>query len=480
MAHLWMWLLLAHVLLALLAVVTILRRRREPMAMLTWIFAVTTVPILGSMLYAMMDSVRIRRRAGRRRRRVAHLQKMLSERAANRRKGLEARAATELTEDLRAVERIGWRVSQMPATDGNSVRIYQEAEETYAALEDAIREARQHVHLQYYIWQADQTGTAFRDLLIEKASQGVECRVLLDAVGCWRLTRRFTQPLIDAGCKLAFFMPLRPFRRRLSLHLRNHRKIAVIDGKVAFAGSQNIGDEYRGRLKRLSPWYDTHMRVHGPAALFLQETFAEDWAFATRESLVDDKYFPEPDCDGNSTVQIIPSGPEHDFSTLGQLLFAAVATAQSSIRIATPYFVPSAAMRVALVHARYRGVRVRIILPTRSDSPLVLWAGRSFYAELLDAGVEIHEFDRGMLHSKIVTVDDRWCMMGTANMDIRSFRLNFEVTALLYDQDVTRGISDSIDRHISVARRVGQREVWNRSFPAQLAEGAARLFSPLL
>jgi cardiolipin synthase len=469
-----------HAALALLVVVSVLRRRKEPMSMLAWIFAAVTLPFLGAALYGLLSTTRVRRKVSRRRRRVAHLMARLNERAALRTRGLQERLAVDLPEDLHAVEQIGFRVGQMPATAGNVVRVYAEANATYAALEEAIRGAQRHIHMVYYIWQPDETGRYFRDLLVEKARQGVECRLLLDAVGCWRLTRRFTQPLLLAGCRVAFFMPLYPLRRRFSPHLRNHRKIAIFDGRVAFLGSQNIGDEYRGRRKRLSPWYDTHLRVEGPATLFLQQTFAEDWAFATHESLTDDAYFPNPECVGDSVVQVLPSGPAEEASSLGQVVFAAVSTARESIRIATPYFVPSAGLRMALTHARYRGVRVRLVLPTRSDLPFVLWAGRSFYPELLDAGVEIYEFDGGMLHSKIVTVDDRWCMLGTANMDIRSFRLNFEITALLYDRRVTAELSAAIERHCEHARRIRPRDVWKRAWPLQLFEGAARLFAPLL
>jgi cardiolipin synthase len=480
MAWYLIWAFVAHLGLALFATATVLRRRKEPMAMLAWIFAIVTLPFVGSLLHALFSETRVRRKASRRRRRVAHIVARLSERAVVHTGGLGDGPAVELSEDLHAVEQIGRRMSQMPATAGNAVHVFQEANATYAALEEAIRGARRHIHLEYYIWQPDQTGRHFRDLLVEKARQGVECRLLLDAAGCWRLPRRFTQPLVEAGCQLAFFMPLYPLRRRFSLHLRNHRKIAVIDGQAAFVGSQNVGDEYRGRLKRLSPWYDTHMRVCGPAALFLQQIFAEDWFFANRESLTAEDYFPEPQCRGSSVVQVLPSGPEQDISPLGQLVFAAVSIARSSIRFETPYFVPDAALRMALIHACYRGVQVQLVLPTRSDAPVVLWAGRSFYRELLEAGVEVYEFDAGMLHSKIVTVDDRWCMLGTANMDVRSFRLNFEVTALLYDRPVTQELSASIERHCASARRITLRDVWQRRAPLQLFEGVARLFAPLL
>jgi len=474
------WALGLHAALTLLVVVSVLRQRKEPMAMLAWIFAGVTLPLLGAGFYWLFSATRVRRKARRRRRRVAHILAGIKARAPALSPGSEGVLAPGLPPELAAVERIGQRLSHMPATAGNAVRVYEEANATYAALEEAIRGAQHHIHLQYYIWQPDETGRHFRDLVAEKARQGVECRLLLDAVGCLRLTRRFTRPLTVAGCQVAFFMPLRPLRRRWSPHLRNHRKIAVIDGRTAFIGSQNIGDEYRGWRKRLSPWYDTHMRVDGPAALFLQQIFAEDWLFATREPLSSAVYFPQAACVGRSVVQILPTGPEEDFSSLAQVVFAAVATARADIRIATPYFVPDPALRMALVHAGCRGVRVQVVVPTRSDAPVVLWAGRSFYPELLEDGLEIYEFDGGVLHSKIVTVDDRWCMLGTANMDTRSFRLNFEVTALVYDREVAQALSASIERYRQRARRIMPRDVWRRGLAAQLGQGAARLLAPLL
>lgn len=478
--NLWLLALIAHGVLALIAVVSVLRGRKEPMAMLAWVLAVVEVPFVGTALYYLLGANPVQRRFRRRRRRIAHRVANFNRRAAARARSSEEAIQARLPEDLVAVERIGRRLGDMPATEGNDVHVYDDADQIYAALEEAIRSARHHVHLEYYIWQPDETGRQFRDLLVEKARQGVECRLLLDAVGCFRLRKSFTRPLLDAGVELAWFLPVRPLRRRWSPHLRNHRKIAVIDGHTAFVGSQNIGDEYRGRLKRLSPWYDSHMRIRGSAALFLQQTFAEDWTFAARRDLSEEVYFPEPPASGGSIVQVLPTGPDQGVGTLEKLLFGALESARSNIRIATPYFVPSHAVCLAIAHARQRGVHVRIVLPSRTDMRLVLWAARSFYQELLEGGVEIYEFDRGMLHSKIMTVDDRWCMLGSANMDVRSFRLNFEVTALVYDQQVATTLARSVDERCRHARRITLRDAAARTIRQQLIEGMARLFAPLL
>ncbi len=471
-----------HFLIAGVLVIRILRRRDEPTAMIAWILAVITLPAVGMVLYWVFGSGRLRRKVGRRRRRVAHLLQSLQVQARERTDPHSSAEAQTLPEDLAGVEQLGARLSQMPVTTGNDVRVFTDAEETHAALDEALRTARDHIHLEYYIWQPDETGRYYRQLLIDRARAGVKVRLLLDAVGCWRLREGFVRPLRGAGVQVAFFTPLHQLRvRKLwSLHLRNHRKIAVIDGRIAFMGSQNIGDEYRGRAHDRTPWHDAHLRICGPTSTLLQQVFAEDWYFAARERLDHDVYFPVQEAAGSSRVQILPTGPDQPTSILGQVLFAVVASARESLRIVTPYFVPDAAVRWALMHACYRGVRVRLVLPTRSDSALALWAARSFYSELVAAGVEIVEYDAGVLHAKIITVDDRYALLGSANMDARSFRLNFEVTSLLYDHAVAGALTHVIDAYCDGGRRIMPHDVWSKGALRQLGEGVARLFAPLL
>ncbi len=481
MAQLWQAILVINYVLAALFVARLLRGRKEPTAMVAWLLAIVLLPVIGMLAYWLLSSSRLQRKVKRRRRRVAHLLAALQRKAAHA-SPAQAPPESRMPDDLAAIVRVGRRLADIPAVDGNEVTVLQKADTTYDALETAIRNAQHHVHLEYYIWRPDATGTQFRDLLVERARAGVECRLLLDAVGCWKLSRAFLRPLVAAGVRVAFFLPVRPFnlRRRWSLHLRNHRKVVVVDGHTAFVGSQNIGDEYRGRRRELSPWYDVHLRIKGPATLFLQQTFAEDWSQATRERLDESAYFRPPPRDGDATVQILPTGPDEQVSTLTQILFAAVTSARDSIRIATPYFVPDPTLRLALAHASYRGVRVQLVLPTRSDVPLALWAARSFYTELVDAGVAVYEYERGVLHSKIVTVDDRWCLVGSANMDVRSFRLNFEVSALLYESAVAADLGAYVESFCSQARQITLRDAHRTPLWRRLGEGAARLLAPLL
>lgn len=482
MAVFWAILLWANYALAIIVAGAVLLRRKEPVAMTAWILAILFIPFGGMLLYWMLGSGRLARKVFRRRKRAAHLMIRIRDWAARHALPPGAVSVEGAPSGYLAVEKLAQRVADMPATAGNEVQIYTDGLANYDAVIDAIRHATRHIHIELYIWRPDATGTAFRNELLAAARRGVECRVLLDAVGNWDVKRSFTQPLIEAGVQLSFFLPIRLFSwsKRWSIHLRNHRKIIVVDGQIAFTGSANIGDEYLGRVAALSPWHDAQSRVVGPAALFLQQIFAEDWALATRELLDRPEYFPEPPRPGASVVQVLPSGPDQNVQVLAQILFAAVTTAERSIRIVTPYFVPDAPLRMALEHAALRGLKVRIVLPTRSDAPITLWAARSFYAELMDFGVEIYEYDGGMLHAKAVVVDEHWCLLGSANMDVRSFRLNYEISAAIYDPQVVRGLSEMIDGFCEHGRRITRRSAHQRPLGPRMLEGAARLLAPLL
>lgn len=476
----WRLLLSVNYLVAAAMVVSILRRPREPAAMLAWILAVLLLPFIGIPLYWLLGENRVQHRASRRRRRMIRRLTRTGrwDDDAPYRGILAAHAAHD--QDLLEIERLTERVGGAPAIGGNQVIAYEEAHATYTALEQAIQSAKHHVHMLYYIWQPDETGRRFRDLVIERAKAGVECRVLLDSVGSFALTQDFLKPFRDAGVEVAFYLPLYPFSRKWTLHLRNHRKLVVVDGAIGFTGSQNIGDEYLGRIKRWGPWFDSHLEIRGPAVGVLQQVFVEDWLFATNQTLKNPVYFRVPAAAGDTVVQIVASGPDRNINALIHVLIAMVSRARHAVTIATPYFCPDRQIQTVLTHAAFRGVRVRLLLPTRSDAPLVLWAGRSFYQELIEAGVEIYEHDQGVLHSKVLTVDDRWAMVGSANMDIRSFRLNFEITALLYDAADAVALTETINRRIHASRRISAADAARPGLLGEVLRGSARLFAPLL
>ena len=465
---------------AVVAILSILRRPREPRAMLAWILALLLLPAAGLVLFLIFgeprrDWHRLRRRRSRRGIRAASTDPAASARA------VRAFSPSGIREDLQPLVKLTDQLAASSPTGGNVVTVFHDAEETYDQIEAAIRAARSHVHLEYYIFQADQTGQRFGDLLSEKARQGVHCRLLLDFLGCWRLPRRFLRPLREAGVQVAFCLPVVPWRSRWRANFRNHRKIAVIDGNVGFTGSQNIGDEYRGRKRRkYGPWRDTHLRIVGPGVRDLQDVFARDWYYTTKKSLLDDRHFPYTEATGNHIVQIVPSGPDQREDVMHQLLFAAVSAARESISIITPYFVPDRAMILALRSAAFRGVHVRLMVPACSDHRVVLWAGRSFYNDLLGAGVQIYEHDHTMLHSKVMVVDRSWAMVGSANVDERSFRVNFELTTILYSPELADDLYRDFEKLRTQSRHIKRRSLSGRSAGESILVGLARLASPLL
>lgn len=475
------WITILSVVLSFWAIVHVLRQRKEPMAMLAWILGILLIPIAGPAFYYLIGERRVKRRGRKKRRRSAPIVQAIAsvEHEEGSAREVEPVKSPALDESLEQLVAISARLGHFPVTPGNKVRAFITARETYEDVLGSIEGARQHIHLEYYIFRPDETGRMFLDSLVKKVREGVEVRLLLDGVGSWGMKRAFLRPLVEAGGRVETFLPAIPWRRPWHINCRNHRKIVVVDGKVGYTGSQNIGNEYRGRLRRLPPWKDTHLRIEGPAVRELEEVFVEDWYFASKENLTALKYLRRQPPAGNSLVQIVPTGPDQEHVILSHIFFAALALARRSIRISTPYFVPDPGLMLALQHAAYRGIRVDILIPAKTDSRIVLWAGRSYYQELVSAGVNIHEFPRGMLHSKVVSIDDRWSLIGSANMDVRSFLLNFEVTASIFDESISRKLEE--DFRADVAHSVRIRPLTGQGpLVPSILEGAARLLSPLL
>lgn len=476
----WTLVSLASYACALVAIIDILLKRRDPRGMIAWIFALIFLPIVGVALYALIGYPPLYRKVRRREKRKRIIAAALAARSQATVAAHPADTALATDAAQRSLMAMASAISETSPTGGNAVEIHHDAERMFTALFAMIESARSHVHIEYYIYADDETGQTLGDLLARKVRDGVEVRLLLDAVGCWKLSRAFVRDLHSRGVRVAFFLPWGLTTRRLNINCRNHRKLVVVDGTRAVIGSHNIADEYRGRKAKFGPWRDTTLCIHGPAAAQLQEIFAEDWHFATRESLLTERYFPPLEPAGRQVMQIIPSGPDRRPRILDHLLFAAVSDARHGVLLITPYFVPDNAMLLALESAALRGVRVRLLLPSKSDHWMVLWAGRATYQELLEAGVEIYEYDRGMLHSKVVVVDQRWAMVGSANMDVRSFRINFELTSILYDADAARLLEADFDALLASSHRVLPGEIAAYSFGQQLALGAARMATPIL
>jgi len=468
--------LVLHCLFAFPCAAHLVLRQRDPVATLAWLQTVLFLPGLGPLLYLLFGADRIERRWRRRRRRAGELLPDDSPVAAH----LVSSPPSDLPLSASDTLRVAIASSRTLPTRGNRVHVFDRVADLYDDMLQALDRAERCIHLEYYIFQPDDTGRAFLDLLATKAAQGVEVRLLLDAVGSRKLTPAHLVSLTENGGRVAWFLPLRGLMKSRSLHLRNHRKIAVVDGRVAYTGGVNIGDEYRGRWARQPPWRDTHMKVLGPAVHQLHHVFAEDWHFATGEDVVSPERFPVQESAGPATVHVVASGPDDPARAIHATLFHAIVSARRRVWIETPYFVPDAPILMALATAARRGVDVEILLPQRTDHPLVDRAGESFLADLLEAGVRVFRYEPGMLHTKLVVVDGRWGMLGSANMDIRSFRLNFEVNLLVLSPDLAARIEGIYQADRSLARPFTRSHVDSASLLHRVVTSTCRLLSPVL
>ena len=460
--HLKLWLGLAWAAYLVWLAGWIVLQKREPVATLSWIMSLALLPVIGLVIYHVLGPTRIRRN------RIKRGQ-------ARARMG-EVRLGTQRMEEASPLMRLAQASSGFPPSSCERVKLLTGGAATFAALVDAIESARYHVHVEYYIFEPDITGTRVRDALVARARAGVKVRMLVDALGSATLSREFLAPLRNAGAEVAFFHRFRMHRLwRPRLNLRTHRKIVVIDGQVGFTGGMNVTDTENEAL-RDDAFHDLHLRMDGQAVRWLQLAFVEDWVYANGQAPQDNELWPQMP-NGPIRAQVLPAGPDSPWETIHRVMLGAINRAQKRIWLTTPYFVPGEAARMALTSAALRGVDVRLLVPRRGDSALVSAAARSYFEELIGAGVRVYEYPR-MLHSKGLLVDADSCVLGSSNFDNRSFRLNFELCVLFEDTGVAAALESVMVQDLAQAHEVhGPRRL---GFWPRLAEASARLLSPLL
>lgn len=444
----------------------ILLQKREPVATLSWLMGLAALPFVGVLIYQVFGPQKIKRQRLRRSRHsLASKDKRASAQDAER---------SELS-------RVAEATCGLPSSSLEEVRLLVDGAETYEALLGDIAKATRYVHLEYYTFEADRTGTMLRDALVERAGAGIKVRLLVDAMGSAKTPRRFFQPLVDAGGEFCWFHPSRFGRiwTRSWANLRSHRKIAIIDGLIGYTGGINITDAENDAL-RVDAYHDLHMRMRGDALRLLHSVFVEDWMYASRSHEIASEIEQEPaDAPGPISAQVVASGPDGDWESIHRLMVGAIQAASQRVWLVTPYFVPGQAAMMALTSAALAGLDVRLVIPKRSDSALVTLAARSFFDELLRAGIKVYEYGPRMLHTKALLVDDDIAIIGTANFDNRSFRLNFEVAVLFRSEDIASRLEARIKDDLAHAPRV--RDDRDRPlFRARLPEAIARLGSPLL
>ena len=458
---------------AVLASAHALLNKRDSRAATLWIGVIWTLPVLGPLLYLALGVNRLRRRAI-----TLAVHKTFSRPVPEDLGEPEHDGA----EHLKHIARVVSRITTQPLTTGNKVEPLVNGDAAFPAMLSAIESAQKSVSLVSYIFDNDVSGRKFIAALARARQRGVAVRVLVDAAGTRYSFPPITFKLRAAKIPFAKFLPssiLTPWRVA-TINLRNHRKSLIVDGQIAFTGGMNIRHGNVLTEQPGSPVQDLHFRVTGPVVTELQEAFANDWAFTTDEILDGDLWFPEVKEAGDIIARVIPDGPDADFENLRLTLLAALAEAQTSVKILTPYFLPDNALILALNLAALRGVKVDIILPAKNNLPPVHWASRSLWWQVLERGCRIWLTPPPFDHSKLMIVDEHWVLLGSANWDARSLRLNFELNVECYGRGFAQAMEKIIAQKISDAHLVTQMEVDGRTIPEKLRDAAARLFSPYL
>ncbi|MDR3288400.1 MAG: cardiolipin synthase [Peptococcaceae bacterium] len=447
---------------------------RDPARTIVWLLILGTLPVLGALLFLVFGRV-VRRYRLSKREEVALVQvESKREEGEDGHMGLPGmRPVSRKLEQLLSLD------AMSRLTYNNRWEVLTNGDETFRALMLALFEAKDHIHMEYYIFQHDMIGWDIVRILRIKVADGVKVRILVDGLGSWAFIKSFRH-LKKLGIEAAEFYPIRfPFLTG-KLNLRNHRKIVVVDGQIGFTGGLNVGDEYLSRSKQLGFWRDTFVKLEGDAVQHLQAVFLHDWSEATKEKIEDQRYFPPAPSAGSGRVQIVASGPDSNQEAMLQVFFVALTNAEKSIYLETPYFIPDESSMMALKTAALSGLDVRIIVQGVPEYQITYWAARSFFMELLAVGVRIYSYKKGILHAKILIIDGEIGSVGSTNFDERSFRLNFEVTSLIYDSAFAQRLEWDFKQDMNDSEEIWPEEFEQRPLGERVKESFARLFSPLL
>ncbi len=450
-------------------------RRHSPNSALAWLLVVFIVPWFGLFLYLLMGGNRLPKRRIERHSRLLDELKAVSDRFRHHPNIVRPQLDAGQMQAVTLAERLG----NLPILGGNNAEIVTDSAAFIDRLVEDIDRAERHVHLLYYIYFDDETGRRVADAMARAVKRGVFCRVLVDAVGSRGMLKSMSGRLRRDGVDIHPMLPVNILRFYMArIDIRNHRKLAVIDGATAYTGSHNIVNPGYGRRDLV--WHDMTVRLTGPAVLELQAVFFSDWYFETGETIDTADIFHDPDVTGNVAVQPLPSGPNYPMENYELLVLELMYAARENVSITTPYFVPDEGFLQALRVAVMRGVEVDLYVPLTSDQRLVSAASKAYFSELLEMGVNLHLFRDGLLHSKTMTIDDDITLIGTSNFDIRSFALNFEINLAFYDRTVTRDLRGHLERYRSRSHTLPSEE-WNgRPTVRKIYENIAKLMSPLL
>ena len=465
----------------LLSIVIIFFQRKEPKSAWAWLLVLNALPGVGFLLYLLAGTDMHKRRMFQ----IKGIEDQVSDAVRRQEYMVRSRILERKNPELSGFSDLVYfnlESGGAVLTGDNEVKIFTDGNDKFDALIEDIRNAKHYVFLQYYIIKDDVLFRRIREVLLEKAAQGVEIKILYDAMGCRSVHKKMWKELERSGIDTAVFFPALLGPLHLRVNYRNHRKIAIIDGTIGYVGGFNIGKEYIGLDPKFGHWRDTHLRIRGSAVTALAIRYIQDWDYAARENLFSrPEYlvYPEEAC-GDTQIQIISSGPDSSLQVIRDNYLRLIHKAKKRIFVQTPYFIPDESILTALKMAVLSGVEVNLMIPCKPDHPFVYWATYSYMGELVMAGANCYTYDNGFLHVKGVSIDGEACCFGTANMDIRSFSLNFEVNAMIYDEETAREMERIFREDLKLCTRITKDMYQGRSLWIRFKEQICRLLSPVL
>ncbi|MGE6630385.1 cardiolipin synthase [Bacillus sp. NPDC077027] len=464
----------SYIAIILFSILSLMLENRTSQHTLLWMYVLIFFPIIGYMFYLFSGQLYVK----------GHLFK--SKRMYNREKlrrisELEDTPdESRLTEHQRTFFHYSEKATGMHVNTNSEIEILKNGQETFPRIFEELKKAETFIHIEYYMFKSDFLGHRMMEILIEKVKQGVEVRFIYDAAGSIRFSRKDIKRLKQAGIKVAPFLPIKYGFFNQKFNFRNHRKIVVIDGKTGFVGGLNVGKEYVGRDERIGFWRDTHVMLRGEVVQTLHSIFMLDWEYVSDEVLIDEPVYHTPHpVTGDDVLQVVPTGPDMKES-MSDLYDAMISSARRFIWIATPYFVPNESIRTALKVAATRGVDVRVMVPEINDGFLTQYATRSYFPELLKEGIKVYHYQKGFMHQKVMIADGELASVGTANVDMRSFQLNFEVNVFLTAKEPIEQLMAHYEEDMKESDQIRPVHFYKRGWKERIKESFARLFSGVL
>lgn len=466
-------LLTLYVLTVLAVIVVVLSENRNPVKSIAWVLVLILLPVLGLVIYLIFGrSLRGMRLISRSDLRELRRMNDYSE---------NVKVNHDLSDTSRQLISLVNKLTEPHLFEGNDIETFTEGLDKFEAMKRDIEQARQYIHVQYFIIEDDEVGNELIDLLIRKAHEGVQVRVLYDYVGSFYMPSRVLKKMRAAGVEVHPFLEVSLTNVAFRINWRNHRKIVVIDGSIGYVGGMNIANRYVTGDSKWQPWRDTHLRISGEAVAAMEYSFAIDWNFTTRKLLtLPTMHYSEPLASADYLVQMVGSGPTNRWNNISLVFFKAITLAKRCIYIQTPYFLPSDSLLKALQSAALSGVDVRLMIPKKTDSVMLRLATDSYIKECLLSGMKIYFYDDGMMHAKVVIVDDEFVTTGSTNFDFRSFEHNFEFNALIYSKSFNAKMKDIFEADLQKSSRVSLGKWKQRPITQKALESVIRLMSPIL